>query len=203
MSRAGINDFPNASLADVAAALPVLRAADAPLLVHAELAEGPPPRGDPRSHATWAASRPPAWERAAVSGLLEALRLVIPNPNPDHSDIRAPEISKSGEGRGYDGAGSESGAVSKRDQRARGPHGGFGLHIAHVADAGVVDMLDAARAGGAGCTLPSPPRDIRMQVGPEGAGRTTAADRTQASHSPWSSHPLLAHMKAQSLPSNV
>ena len=155
MSRAGINDFPNASLADVAAALPVLRAAGAPLLVHAELAEGPPPRGGPRSHATWAASRPPAWERAAVSGLLEALRLVNPNPKSDHSDIRAPEISKSGEGRGYDGAGSESGAGSKGDQRARGPHGGFGLHVAHVADAGVVDMLDAARADGADCTLPS------------------------------------------------
>ena len=37
---AGINDFPNASLADVAAALPVLRAYGVPLVVHAELDDG-------------------------------------------------------------------------------------------------------------------------------------------------------------------
>ena len=40
MRVAGINDFPNASLADVAAALPVLRDYGVPLVVHAELDDG-------------------------------------------------------------------------------------------------------------------------------------------------------------------
>ena len=37
---AGINDFPNVSLADVAAALPVLRSHGVPLIVHSELDDG-------------------------------------------------------------------------------------------------------------------------------------------------------------------
>lgn len=44
---AGINDFPNASLADVAAALPVLRAYGVPLVVHAELDDGTPAQARP------------------------------------------------------------------------------------------------------------------------------------------------------------
>lgn len=203
MCGAGINDFPNASLADVAAALPVLRDYGVPLVVHAELDDGttaqarPPPRsatlcptrwrrwctlswttaqprrhgpqqvqarhdpwcgcadggcqecwpwlcwrtrcgdatgsgpgvqGDPRLHATWAASHPPSWERAAVRGLLGVLREEMQNGAPK------PALRRGGDD-------------------ARAGSGGFGLHIAHVADASVVDMLDAARAEGAALAL--------------------------------------------------
>ena len=81
-------------------------------------------QGDPRLHATWAASHPPSWERAAVRGLLGVLRAEMQG-------------------------GAPSAALRRGGDDRRANSGGFGLHIAHVADASVVDMLDAARAEGA------------------------------------------------------
>ena len=43
MSPSGIDDFPNVSATDVAAALPAIRALGVPLLVHAELVDGDVP----------------------------------------------------------------------------------------------------------------------------------------------------------------
>lgn len=45
MSPSGIDDFPNVSAADVAAALPTIRGLGVPLLVHAELVDGDVPAG--------------------------------------------------------------------------------------------------------------------------------------------------------------
>jgi allantoinase len=67
----GIDDFPEASEADLRVAMPILAERGIPLLVHAELPVHPAPEeGDPRRYATYLASRPPEWE-------VEAIRLVI------------------------------------------------------------------------------------------------------------------------------
>ncbi len=86
-------------------------------------------QGDPRLHATWAASHPPSWEHAAVLGLLGVLRTEMQGEAPSSALRRGGDEAYAG--------------------GARAAGGGFGLHIAHVADAGVVDMLDAAREEGA------------------------------------------------------
>ncbi len=69
--HSGIDDFPAATEADLRAAMPVLARHGAALLAHAELAHAEaPPAGDPVRHATWLASRPAAWEEAAIELLL-------------------------------------------------------------------------------------------------------------------------------------
>lgn len=66
----GIDEFPASTEADLRIAMPLLRAAGVPLLVHAEL-EGPlrtaPPDPSPRSYLHYLHSRPPEWEDAAVA----------------------------------------------------------------------------------------------------------------------------------------
>ena len=72
----GVDEFPAVTEADLNQAMPVIAGLGLPLLVHAELpgpiaAVGASLAGaDPRRHATWLASRPPAAE-------VEAIRLVI------------------------------------------------------------------------------------------------------------------------------
>jgi allantoinase len=79
MTDSGVPEFPAVSDADLETAAPVIARLGVPLLVHAE---DPPtlaraaatlPPGDPRSHARWLASRPPAAERAAVERLAPLL----------------------------------------------------------------------------------------------------------------------------------
>lgn len=73
----GINDFPHSSLEDVAAAMPVLREAGVPLLVHAEIvSELPPPKGNRRDYQTFLATRPKSFEEEAIRMLLEELQRV-------------------------------------------------------------------------------------------------------------------------------
>jgi allantoinase len=75
LCHSGIDDFPAAGEDDLRSALPILAERGLPLLVHAELAHEPAPAaGDPRRYATWLASRPPSWERAAVALLLRLCR---------------------------------------------------------------------------------------------------------------------------------
>jgi allantoinase len=63
--HSGIDEFPNATEADLRAAMPVLARRGIPLLVHAELDDsGPPPAG--RSYASYLVSRPRDWENRAV-----------------------------------------------------------------------------------------------------------------------------------------
>jgi allantoinase len=72
----GIDEFPNASAADLRAVMPTLAAAGRPLLVHAELTDCPAdiPAGvadDPRSYRRHLHSRPASWEADAVDLLAD------------------------------------------------------------------------------------------------------------------------------------
>jgi allantoinase len=73
--HSGIDDFPNATAADLRAAMPVLRDHGLPLLAHAELElEAAVTDRDPRSYRGYLESRPPAWEDAAIRLLVELCR---------------------------------------------------------------------------------------------------------------------------------
>ena len=73
LTHSGIDEFPNVIEADLRKALPILKNHDAKLLVHCEL-EGANPQPatrnratDPRSYATYLASRPAHWETDAIA----------------------------------------------------------------------------------------------------------------------------------------
>lgn len=74
--HSGIDEFPNATEADLRAAMPILRDAGLPLLAHAELdlGEAPAPGTDPRAYASYLRSRPAAWEDAAIALLIRLAR---------------------------------------------------------------------------------------------------------------------------------
>lgn len=75
LCHSGIDDFPNVTSDDLRLAMPILARRGVPLLVHAELAVHPAPeKGDPRSYATYLASRPSSWEVAAVRQMIELCR---------------------------------------------------------------------------------------------------------------------------------
>ncbi|HEU4405415.1 MAG TPA: allantoinase AllB [Polyangiaceae bacterium] len=76
LCHSGIDDFPASTEADLREAMPVLRDANAPLLVHAELERpgAPACAGDVRSYATYLASRPRAWEDDAVALMVALCR---------------------------------------------------------------------------------------------------------------------------------
>ena len=77
----GIDEFPQATAADLRTAMPVLRGLGVPLLAHAELelplsdaAARRVEHGDARDYATYLHSRPPEWEDAAVALLVDLCR---------------------------------------------------------------------------------------------------------------------------------
>jgi allantoinase len=73
--HSGIDEFPNATEADLRAAMPVLREAGLPLLAHAELDLGAAPDDDdPHRYARYLRSRPAAWEDAAIALLIRLAR---------------------------------------------------------------------------------------------------------------------------------
>ncbi len=80
LCHSGIDEFPNATEADLRRAMPAIARSGRPLLVHAELPSldaggnmaGHP--GDPRSYRGYLASRPPAWEHDAIRLLIELCR---------------------------------------------------------------------------------------------------------------------------------
>ncbi|MCC6876337.1 MAG: allantoinase AllB [Sandaracinaceae bacterium] len=75
LCHSGIDDFPRATKEDLQIAMPVLRDAGIPLLAHAELELGLEALEDsPRRYATYLASRPRAWEDAAIALLIELCR---------------------------------------------------------------------------------------------------------------------------------
>jgi allantoinase len=75
MVHSGIDDFPNVTEEDLREAMPRLREAGIPLLAHAELDLGgePCPAGA-TEHEAWLASRPRAWEDAAITLLVRLCR---------------------------------------------------------------------------------------------------------------------------------
>lgn len=76
LCHSGIDDFPNATEADLRLAMPILAARGVPLLVHAELepAGFTAPPGDPRHYATFLASRPADWEVNAIRLMIDLCR---------------------------------------------------------------------------------------------------------------------------------
>mgnify|MGYP001563545576 FL=1 len=75
LCHSGIDDFPRSERADLERAMPVLRNAGRPLLVHAELEdELLAVDGNPREYATYLHSRPKAWEDRAVAMVVELVR---------------------------------------------------------------------------------------------------------------------------------
>ena len=79
LCHSGIDEFPNATVADLRAVMPALSRAGVPLLVHAELT-GPAPSGAPtsvkdsRSYARHLASRPREWEHEAIRLMIDLCR---------------------------------------------------------------------------------------------------------------------------------
>lgn len=77
LCHSGIDDFPKSTRADLALAMPELRAAGVPLLVHAELEDelaAAAVSGDPRAYSTWLHSRPGEMEDRAVAMIVELVR---------------------------------------------------------------------------------------------------------------------------------
>eukprot|EP00243_Klebsormidium_subtile_P006814 TRINITY_DN294_c0_g1_i1.p1 TRINITY_DN294_c0_g1~~TRINITY_DN294_c0_g1_i1.p1 ORF type:complete len:513 (-),score=119.26 TRINITY_DN294_c0_g1_i1:1474-3012(-) len=70
------SDFPQTSIEHIKAALPLLGRYGLPLLVHSELPQplSEEPSGAPQVYETYLKSRPPEWERAAISALIDASR---------------------------------------------------------------------------------------------------------------------------------
>jgi allantoinase len=77
LAPSGVAEFEHVAERDVRAALPVLAELDRPLLVHAELPEALlpiDPLANPRAYSTWANSRPPSCEVAAIEMMIDAAR---------------------------------------------------------------------------------------------------------------------------------
>jgi len=80
LCRSGIDEFPNATEADLRAVMPILAKAGLPLFVHAELV-APLPLGveeafaaNPKSYAAYLATRPPEWEVEAIKLMIRLCR---------------------------------------------------------------------------------------------------------------------------------
>jgi allantoinase len=69
LTHSGIDDFPNATEADLRKVMPLLARHNLPLLVHCELSEDNDEwkKGDTRSYPNYLASRPKHWEDEAIS----------------------------------------------------------------------------------------------------------------------------------------
>jgi len=68
LTHSGIDDFPNATEADLRRAMPILASHGLPLLVHCELSHDNEEwkKGDTRSYQNYLASRPKSWEDEAI-----------------------------------------------------------------------------------------------------------------------------------------
>ncbi|HRF27334.1 MAG TPA: allantoinase AllB [Ferruginibacter sp.] len=77
MVHSGIDEFPNVSIEDIDAAMPLLAAAGIPLLAHAEWIREPAIcriNEEPSSYREYLASRPDVWETDAIRILVELCR---------------------------------------------------------------------------------------------------------------------------------
>jgi len=78
LCHSGIDDFPAARREDLLAAMPILREAGVPLLVHAELDFGilnPWADASPRDYLRFLHSRPKVWEDAAIAMMIDLVRI--------------------------------------------------------------------------------------------------------------------------------
>ena len=74
LTHSGLDEFPNATAADLEAAMPVLARLGLPLIVHAELDPSSAPGADPRAFASYLASRPGEMEVRAIRLLIDLCR---------------------------------------------------------------------------------------------------------------------------------
>ena len=74
LTHSGLDEFPNATREDLEAAMPVLASLGLPLIVHAELDPCEKAGADPRSFASYLASRPESMEVRAIELLVELCR---------------------------------------------------------------------------------------------------------------------------------
>lgn len=74
LTHSGLEEFPNATRADLEAAMPVIASLGLPLIVHAELDEPAPNTSNPRQFATYLASRPDSMEVRAIRLMIELCR---------------------------------------------------------------------------------------------------------------------------------
>jgi allantoinase len=74
LTHSGLDEFPNATRADLEAAMPVIAGLGLPLIAHAELDPCGPSAGDARGYATYLASRPGDMELRAIRLLIELCR---------------------------------------------------------------------------------------------------------------------------------
>ena len=72
LTHSGIDDFPNATEADLRQAMPILASHGLPLLVHCELSQDNDEwkKGDTRSYRNYLASRPKSWEDEAIKMMI-------------------------------------------------------------------------------------------------------------------------------------
>jgi allantoinase len=74
LTHSGLDEFPNATRADLEAAMPVIASLGLPLIAHAELDPCGPTSGDERDYAAYLASRPGEMELRAIRLLIELCR---------------------------------------------------------------------------------------------------------------------------------
>jgi allantoinase len=136
MSPSGIDDFPNVSIEDIRAAIPVLRKLNVPLLVHAEVVDDEAAAAvkglDVTAHSTWLASRPARFERNAVKAVIQALE--DNKPTEKELAAKAKAIAKS-----KDAAAAKAAAAAG---------GGFQIHVVHIADTETLALVDSAHKRG-------------------------------------------------------
>ncbi len=77
LCHSGIDDFPRSEASDLRVAMPILRARQVPLLVHAELEAELPAAlaaSNPRDYLTYLHSRPKEWEDQAIAMMIDLCR---------------------------------------------------------------------------------------------------------------------------------
>jgi len=136
MSPSGINDFPHVSPEDIRAAIPILRALNVPLLVHAELVDDEAAAAvkglNVKKYSTWLASRPARFEQNAVKALIQALE----DTKPSEKEVSA-----------------AAAAVKKARNRvaakaAADIGSGFKVHVVHISDTETLELVASARERG-------------------------------------------------------
>lgn len=177
MCPSGIDEFPNVSIADIEAALPVIRDLDVPLLIHAELiedSERPADSGmaqkdvpgdlrsrivntfigtnkagikDHRHYKSWAASRPEKYEHRAVEEIIDLLHKLKDHPSKSRTPVPYSPMKR------------------KR-------HIDFRVHIVHVSHPQTLEAISQARSANLPITAETCPHYLYFAAEDIGPGQT-------------------------------
>jgi allantoinase len=150
LSPSGINDFPNVSPEDIRAAIPVLRALDVPLLVHAELVDDEAVAAvknlNVKKHSTWLASRPARFEQNAVKALIK----ILEDTKTSEKEVAAAAAALA---KSRDTAAAKAAAAAGT---------GFKVHVVHIADTETVNLVDSARKNGLAISAETSPHYLHF-----------------------------------------